>query len=168
MPPHFSPSSAGFAEGVGNIMQFTLSLNELSPITSPSALLCTGIAHTAALGVGFTDEMMHRTIGRPASTSMVCLWFVIPGAAEKNVIPKQSIFTPSPEPLPKCLCDGSACSLMGTFVFLEVELGRSAPVLAGTGSPTQLLPALGQRRAAPGSCGRSAYLHHTVWLRYSV
>lgn len=84
VPPHFSPSSAGFAAGVGNIMQFTLSLSELSPITSPSALLCMGIAHTAALGVGFAGELMLRTVGRPGSTSMVCLWFMIPVAVEKT------------------------------------------------------------------------------------
>lgn len=88
VPPHFRPSSAGFAEGVGNIMQFTLSLNELSAITSPSALLGTGIAHTAALGVGFAGEMMHRTVSCLASASPVCLWFMIPGAVEKNVTPK--------------------------------------------------------------------------------
>lgn len=73
VPPHFSPSCASFAQGVGNIMQFTLSLSELSPITSPSALLCTGIAHTAALGVRFAGEPMHRTVGCLASSSMVCL-----------------------------------------------------------------------------------------------
>jgi len=87
LPPHFSPSSAGFTEGVGNIMQFALSLSELSRITSPSALLCTGIAPTAALGVGFAGELMHRTVSCLGSTSMVCLWFVVPGAGKKNVIP---------------------------------------------------------------------------------
>lgn len=39
----------------------------------------------------------------------------------------------------------------GTFVLLEVELGWSALVLAGTGSPTPLPAALGQRRAELGS-----------------
>lgn len=69
-------------------MQFTLSLNELSPITSPSALLCTGIAHSATLVVEFSGKLMHCTGGCLGSTSIVCLWFVIPGAAEKSVIPK--------------------------------------------------------------------------------
>ena len=88
MPPHFSASSAGFAEGMGDIMQFTLSLIELSPLASSSALLCTSIAHIAALGVGFAGEIMHGTTGCPGSTSTVRLWFMIPGAAEKSVIPR--------------------------------------------------------------------------------
>lgn len=89
MPPHFSPSSAGFAEGVGNIMQFALSLDEVYCVTSPSALLCTGIAHTAALGVGLAGEMLHHTVGHPGGTSTVCLWLVIPEAVGKNpIIPK--------------------------------------------------------------------------------
>lgn len=65
-------------------MQFTLSLNELSPIMSSPALFCTGITHTAALGVGSAGEKMRRTLGCLGSASMVCLLFITPGAAEKK------------------------------------------------------------------------------------
>lgn len=64
-------------------MQFALSLDELCRVTSPSALLCTVIAHIAALGAGLAGEMMHRTISHPGGTSAVCLWLVTPEAAEK-------------------------------------------------------------------------------------
>lgn len=57
VPPHFSSWSAGFAEEVGNVMQFTLSLYTLSPVTSLSALPCMGIAHTSALGVWLSGEL---------------------------------------------------------------------------------------------------------------
>lgn len=48
---------------------------------------------------------------------------------------------------PSVPCDDSACTLMGTLVFLEVELGQSAPVLATQRSCVLPGDREGQRRA---------------------
>lgn len=73
VPPNFSSWSADFAEEVGNVMQFTLSLYKLSPVMSLSALPCMGIAHTSALGVWLSGELMHHAIDCLESTLFVCL-----------------------------------------------------------------------------------------------
>lgn len=79
MPPHFSPFSAVCAEGVGNVMQFTLSLCKFSPITSLSGLaLCGQGSHRCfSSGVCWGAVHLGNTVG---STT--------PGAVEKNVMPK--------------------------------------------------------------------------------
>lgn len=73
VPPHFSSWSADFAEEVGNVMQFALSLYKLSPAMSPWALPCMSIAHTSALGVWFL--VMHHTIQLPEKY-FICLYVV--------------------------------------------------------------------------------------------
>lgn len=53
-------------------MQFTLSHYKLSPVMSPSALLCMGIAHTSALGVLISGELMHCTSDCLGSILFAC------------------------------------------------------------------------------------------------